>query len=76
MATKAYTKNKESPLGKEIYLLQWNTLVFKGEHVENEHWWLVEHGNGQVGYTPVAFLVVIVDTTEKEEESNATGKGQ
>ena len=73
MATHAYTNNQESPLGKEIYLRQWDTLVFKGEHIENEHWWLVEYGNGQVGYAPVAFLVLIVDTKE-EEESDATEK--
>ena len=63
MATQAYTKNKESALGKEIDLRQWDTLIFKGEHIENEHWWLVEDRNGQVGYAPVAFLVVIIDTT-------------
>ena len=41
MATQAYTKNKESPLGKDIDLRQKDTLVFKGEHVDNEHWWLI-----------------------------------
>ena len=53
-----------------------STLVFKGEHIENEHWWLVEYGNGQVGYAPVAFLVVVVNTTEQKEESDATNEGQ
>ena len=74
MATHAYTKNQESPLGKEIYLRQWDTLVFKGENLDNEYGWLVENRNGHVGYAPVAFLVVVVDTTE--EESAATEKGQ
>ena len=69
MATHVYTKNPESSLGKEIDLQQWDTLVFKGEHVENKHWWLVEDRNGQVGYAPTAILVVIVDTTLEEEES-------
>ena len=32
MATHAYTSNPESPLGKEIDLEQWETLIFKGEH--------------------------------------------
>ena len=32
MATHAYTKNQESPVGKEIDLRQWDTLIFKGEH--------------------------------------------
>ena len=42
MATHAYTRNPESPLGKEINLQQWDTLIFKGEHAENEHWRLVK----------------------------------
>ena len=41
MATHAYTRNPEVPLIKEIDLQQWDTLVFKGEHAENEHWRLV-----------------------------------
>ena len=49
MATHAYTKNQESPVGKEIDLRQCDTLIFKGEHAENEHWRLVEKRNGQVG---------------------------
>ena len=76
MATHAYTRNPESPLGKEIYIQQWETLILKGEHAENVHWRLVEDRNGQVGYAPAAFLVVILDTTTEEEESGATKKGQ
>ena len=57
------SKNQESPVGKEIDLRQWDTLIFKGEHSENEHWSLVEDRNGQVGYAPAGFLVVILDTT-------------
>ena len=76
MATHAYTRNPESPLGKEIDLQQWETLIFKGEHAENEHWRLVEDRHGQVGYATAAFLVVILDTTADEEESGATKKGQ
>ena len=71
MATHAYTKNQESPVGKEIDLRQWDTLIFKGEHTESKHWSLVEDRNGQVG-----FLVVILDTTAEEQESDATKKGQ
>ena len=76
MATHAYTKNQESPVGKEIDLRQWDTLIFKGEHTENKHWSLVEDRNGQVGYAPAGFLVVILDTTAEEQESHATKKGQ
>ena len=75
MATSAYARNPESPLGKEIDLQKWDTLIFKGEHAENEHWRLVEDRNGQVGYAPAAFLMVILDTTA-EEEISATKKGQ
>ena len=76
MATHAYTKNQESPVGKEIDLRQWDTLIFKGQHAENEHWSLVEDRNGEVGYTPAGFLLVILDTTAEEQESDATKKGQ
>ena len=76
MATHTYTRNPESLLGKEIDLQQWETLIFKGEHAENEHWRLVEDRNGQVGYAPAAFLVVILDTIAEEEESGATKKRQ
>ena len=76
MATHAYTRNPESPIGKEIDLQQWETLVFKGLHAENEHWRLVEDRHGEVGYAPAAFLVVILDTTAGEEENDASKKGQ
>ena len=76
MATHAYTRNPESPIGKEIDLQQWETLVFKGLHTENEHWRLVEDRHGEVGYAPAAFLVVILDTTAGEEENDTTKKGQ
>ena len=76
MATHAYTKNQESAVGKEIDLRQWDTLIFKGQHAETEHWSLVEDRNGEVGYAPAGFLVVILDTTAEEQESDATKKGQ
>ena len=76
MATHAYTRNPENHTGKEIDLQQWDTLVFKGEHAESEHWRLVEDRYGQVGYPPAAFLLVILDTTAEEEESDAIKKGQ
>ena len=75
MATHAYTKKQESPAGHEIDLRQWDTLIFKGEHADNEHWRLVQYRNGQAGYAPAAFLVVILDTTAEEQERDATKKG-
>ena len=76
MATNAYTKNQDSPIGKEIDLQQWDTLIYKGEHAENKHWSLVQDRTGHVGYAPAGFLVVILDTTTEEQESDATKKGQ
>ena len=76
MATNGYTKNQDSPIGKEIDLQQWDTLIYKGEHAENKHWSLVQDRTGQVGYAPAGFLVVILDTTTEEQESDATKKGQ
>ena len=76
MATHAYTKNPESPIGKEIDLQHWETLVFKGLHAEHEHWRLVEDIRGEVGYAPAAFLVVILVTTAGEEENDAAKKEQ
>ena len=76
MATHAYTKNQDSPIGKEIDLQQWDTLIYKEEHAENKHWSLVQDRTGQVGYAPAGFLVVILDTTTEEQESDATKKGQ
>ena len=53
MATHAYMKNQECPVGKEIDLRQWDTLIYKGQHAENEHWRLVEDRHGQVGYNRI-----------------------
>ena len=64
------------PSRKGVDLQQWDTLIFKGRHAENEHWRLVEDRNGQVGYASAAFLMVTLDTTAEEEESSATKKGQ
>ena len=39
------------------------------EHDDNESWWLAEDVNGQVGYAPAAYLMIILDDTLHEEES-------
>ena len=44
------------------------------EHEENKHWLLVEDGKGQVGYVPVEYLMIIIDETLEEEESDKPGK--
>ena len=65
-ATHTYTRNPERPLGKEIDLQQWDTLIFKGEHAENKRWRLVEDRHGQVGYAPAAFLVIIREQSRRK----------
>ena len=50
--------NPESPLGKEIDVQQWDTLVFKGEHAENEHWRLADII--QPSNSPFASPIVLV----------------
>ena len=62
--------------GDRRYICNSGTLVFKGEHAENENWSLVQDRTGQVGYAPAGFLVVILDTTTEEQESDTTKKGQ
>ena len=52
--------------------MQWRHQVVS----DLPNWRLVEDRYGQVGYAPAAFLVVILDTTAEEEESDATKKGQ
>ena len=71
MATHAYTKNQESPIGKEIYLQQWDTLIFKRGHTENENWSLVQDRTGQVGYVPAGFLLV---NGHPRHDNRGTGK--
>ena len=82
MATHAYTRKPESPVGKDIYIQQWDTASLEDEcdtrlqeRTRRERT-LVEDRNGQVGYAPAAFLVVILDTTAEEEDSDDTKKGQ
>ena len=66
MATHTYKRNPDSPLGYEIDLQQEDVLSFIMEHEDNEHWWLAEDSNGQVGYVPVSHLMIIVDEMIQE----------
>ena len=50
------------------------TLVYLMKHDDNEHWWLVENGKGHVGYVPAAYLMIIIDETLQEEDSDTTRK--
>ena len=74
LATHTYKRNPDSPLGYEIDLQQEDVLSFIMEHEDNEHWWLAEDSNGQVGYVPVSHLMIIVDETIQEERCDRTRK--
>ena len=74
LATQEYKKNLDSPVGEELDFKQGDTLVFLMEHGENKHWWMVEDGNGQEGYVPVAYLMITIDETLQEEESDTIRK--
>ena len=43
------------------------------EHDDNDSWWLAEDVKGQVGYVPAAYLMIILDETQHEEESRKEG---
>ena len=64
----------DGPVGNELDLNEGDTVVCLMKHDENEHWWLVEAGKGQVGYVPAAYLMIIIDETRQEEESDTNRK--
>ena len=70
LATHGYEKNQDGPMGNELDLNEGVTVVYLMKHDDNEHWWLVEDGKGQVGYVPAAYLMIITDETRQEEESD------
>ena len=74
LSTQEYKTNLDSPVREELDFKQWDTLIFLMENEENTHWWLVEDGNGQEGYVPVAYLMVIIDETLLEGESDTSRK--
>ena len=44
------------------------------KHDDNDHWWLAENGRGQMGYVPASYLMIIIDETLQEEDSDTTRK--
>ena len=74
LATHIYQKNPDGPVGNELDLSEGETLVCLMKHYDNEHWWLAENGQGQVGYVPAAYLMIIIDETLQEEDSDTTRK--
>ena len=73
LATHNYTKNPSGPVGNELDLMEGDTLVYLMEHDDNKSWWLAEDVKGQVGYVPAAYLMIILDETQHEEESRKEG---
>ena len=73
LATHKYTKNPSGPVGNELDLMEGDTLVYLMEHDDNESRWLAEDVKGQVGYVPAAYLMIILDETQQEEESRKEG---
>ena len=61
-------------MGNELDLNEGDTVVYLMKHDDNEHWWLADDGKGQVGYVPVAYLIIIIYETLQEEESDTTRK--
>ena len=74
LATHIYKKNPDGPVENELDLSEGETLVYLMKHDDNDHWWLAENGKGQVGYVPAAYLMIIVDETLQEEDSDTTRK--
>ena len=70
LAMHRYEKNPDGPVGNELDLNEGDTVVYLMKNDDNEHWWLVEDGNGQVGYVPASYLMIIVDETHQEEEND------
>ena len=76
LATHRYKKNPDGPVGNELDLSEGETLVYLVKHDDNDHWWLAENGKGQVGYVPAAYLMIILDETLQEEDSDTRKEGQ
>ena len=74
LATHIYQKNPDGPVGNELDLSEGETLVYLMKHDDNEHWWLTENGKGQVGHVPAAYLMIIINETLQEEDSDTTRK--
>ena len=74
LATQEYKNNLDSPLGEELDFNQGDTLVYLMEHEEKQtlvagEWW-----NWEVGYVPVAYIMLIIYETLQKEESDTTMK--
>ena len=74
LAKKSYKKNPVSPMGKESDLQQGDVLNYIMEHEDNEHWWLAEDNKRQMGYVPVAYVMIIMGETVQEDGDDKTGK--
>ena len=74
LAKKSYKKNPDSLMGKELDLQQGDVLSYIMEHEDNEHRWLAEDNKRQMGYVPVAYVMIIMDETVQDGGGDKTGK--
>ena len=74
LATHRYKKNPDGPVGNELDLSEGEILVYLMKHDDNKHWRLAENGKGQVRYVPAAYLMIIIDETLQEDDSDTTRK--
>ena len=74
LATHRCKKYPDGPVGSELDLSEGETLGYLMKHGDNDHWLLAENGKGQVGYVLAAYLMIIIDETLQEEDSDTTRK--
>lgn len=53
-----YKANSNSPLGHELDVVQGQKLFYIETHQDNEHWWLAQNDNGDMGYVPADYMMV------------------
>ena len=73
-ATHSYKKKPDGPVRNELDLKEGDILVYLMKHDDNEHWWLAAYVKGHVGCVPAAYLMVILNETLHEEESDTSRK--
>ncbi|XP_013388364.1 epidermal growth factor receptor kinase substrate 8-like protein 3 [Lingula anatina] len=62
LAKYSYKAAEASPLGKlELSITQGEHLFLVEKHGTEEHWWLVRNGQGQTGYVPASYMMVLDD---------------
>ncbi|ELU11287.1 hypothetical protein CAPTEDRAFT_226089 [Capitella teleta] len=55
----SYKANHDSPLGEELDAKQGQKMFFIEPHPENDHWWLAEDDDGNRGFVPASYMLVL-----------------